>query len=115
VKSTPGWCGFEEHPAGVAEQPPGGAEHEGDDEQGGDGVGAAVAGGHDDHTGDQGRDERERVGEDVLERAFDVEAGPVGLGEDPRRREVDDHAEGGHGDDRGPTTGGGSMIRRIAS
>ena len=85
--------GFEEHAAGGAEQPPGGAQHQHDDDQGRDGVGAREAGGEDDDAGDDGGDEAVEVGEDVLERAFHVEAGAVGLGQHPGGDDVHGDAD----------------------
>ena len=87
---------LEQHPARVAQQPPARAQHQRGHEQRGDAVGAAEVGGEDDHAGDRGRDEREQVGQHVLEGALDVEAAPLGSGQHPGGEQV--HGDAGHGD-----------------
>src|SRR5207249_1270804 len=78
------------------EQTDGSPDHEGDDDQRGDGVGPAKPGGHDDRAGDNGADECIEVGEDVLEGAFDVERPAVGPGQGDRCGQVHSDADEGH-------------------
>src|SRR6185437_16126482 len=77
-----------------------------DHEEGGDGVGAGEPGGHDDDPGDDGADEPVQVGQHVPERALDVQAGAVGLGQHPGGGHVDDDPGGRDGDDRAAVDGG---------
>ena len=53
--------GFEQHATGGAEQSPGGAQHQHDHDQRGDGVGPRKPGGEDDDAGDDGGDEAVRA------------------------------------------------------
>jgi hypothetical protein len=85
---------------GVAQESDPGGGHEDDDDQRGDRVGAGEAGQDHDEAGDRGGDEREQVVEDVLERAFDVEAGPVRLRHAPRGGHVHHNARDGGGQDQ---------------
>ncbi len=63
-----------EHPPGLLEQPVGGVQQEGGDEQRGDRVGAIEAGGHDHPRRHRGGDEPVEVGHDVAVGALEVEA-----------------------------------------
>ena len=84
---------FEEDPAGLPDQAVPGLDHQRGHDQRGEGVGAGEPGEHDDEPGDRGGDERVEVVEDVLERALDVQAGPVGLADQPGRGDVDHDAD----------------------
>src|SRR6185437_9683977 len=75
--------GLQQDAPGVAQQLPRRLNHQDDHEEGGDGVGAGEPGGHDDDPGDDGADEPVQVGQHVPERALDVQAGAVGLGQHP--------------------------------
>src|SRR5581483_7756809 len=100
VGVDPGRRGLEEDPARLAQQGPARADHEGRDEERGDGVEPVPAGGENECAGDGGSRERSEVGGDVEEGGADVEARAVGAGEDERGREVDgDPDEGERQDD----------------
>ena len=72
---------LEQHAAGLAQQAEARAQHQRGHHQRGDAVRAREAGDQHDRARDRGGDEREQVGEHVLERALDVEAAAA-----PRRR-----------------------------
>src|SRR4051812_28329262 len=91
-------CGFEQDPAGIPQETVGGLEHQGDHDEGGNGVGPRVAGGQDDDAGDHRADEAVEVGEDVLEGALHVQAGSVALGQHHAGGDVDRNAD--QGDDQ---------------
>ena len=96
----PGGRRLEEDPPGGADQPRAGPQHEDHHDQRGDRVGAVEPAGQDDDRGHRGRGERVQVGQHVRDRALYVEAAPpaaaVRPGEQPARRQVDDHP--GEGD-----------------
>ena len=69
---------FQDHPAGVAQQPVGGAQHDCRHDQRRDPVGALEAGEQDRGAGERRGDEGSEVGRDVLEGALEVEALAVG-------------------------------------
>ena len=71
----------------------GGLEHEGDDEQGGDGVGPLEPTGHDDDAGDHGAEEAVEIGEDVPVGALHVQRLAVGPRHDDRGEQVDRHPD----------------------
>ncbi len=80
--------GLEQYPPGRFEQTCRRSEHEGDDDERGNGVGPLEPGGQQDDAGDEGGNEPVEVGDDVLEGAFDVQAGPVGFGQHPGGHDV---------------------------
>jgi hypothetical protein len=76
---------LQEDPAGFPDQPVPGLDHQAGHDQRGERIGAGEPGEHHHKSGDRGRDERVQVVENVLERALDVQAGPVRLADQPRR------------------------------
>jgi hypothetical protein len=92
--------GLQQDPAGVAQQLPGGLDHQASDDQGRDGIGAGEPGSQDDDARDDSADESVQVGQDVPERAPHVQAGAVRAGQRPGRGDVNRDAGGSDGDDR---------------
>jgi len=88
--------GFEQHPARVSQQPPRRLEHQTHHQEGGDGIGAGVAGGQDDDRGEHGAQEAIQVGEDVLVSARHVQAGPVRFGQHPGGEHVHRYSDDRH-------------------
>ncbi len=88
---------LQQDPAGLAQQAPGGVQHQPDHDQGGDRVGALEAGEDDHDPGGQRPGERVQVGDDVREGALDVDRVAAGPGHHPAGRQVHGHAHGGHG------------------
>ena len=88
---------LQKDPAGLPDQAVPGLEHQRSDHQRSDGVGAGEPGENNDQAGDRGGNERIQIVEDVLEGAFDVQAGAVRLADQPGRRDV--HRDADHGRD----------------
>lgn len=85
---------LEEDAAGIPDQAGPRRQHEGHDDQRGDGVGPREAGQHDDDAGHGGSGEGVDVGENVPERALDVQAparSPAGPADQHGHRHVDRH------------------------
>ena len=89
---------LEQHAPGLAQQSDPRVQHQPGHEQRGDAVRAAEAGQQDERARDGRRDEREEVVQDVLEGTLDVEAAPVGAGQDEGGDEV--HGDSDDGDDQ---------------
>jgi Ser/Thr protein kinase RdoA (MazF antagonist) len=70
----PRGCGLKEDPAGLLDQPGPGVQHQHHHDERGDRVRPGEPGQHDDQARHRGGGERVEVGEDVLERAGEVEA-----------------------------------------
>ena len=84
---------LEQHEPALAQQAPGGAQHQRRDDERGDRVGLAEAGGEDDRAGDRRAQRRVEVGHHVRAGALDVQRAALRPRQRPRRAEVDRRPE----------------------